>query len=64
MNGLMKNILWMFVLIVFSNVILQIGEGEQYYLKRPFRFMGISLILSLIGGYIWFQIEKRTNQKS
>ncbi len=60
MNRLMKNILWMFVLIVFCNVILQVEEEEQYYMTRPFKFIGISLILSLIGGYVWFQIEKRT----
>lgn len=64
MNRLLKNILWMFVLIVFSNVLLGITEVEPNYLIEPIRFLGISLILSLIGGYVWFQVEKRSNKKS
>lgn len=64
MNRLLKNILWMFLLIVFSNVLLGITEAEPNYLIEPIRFLGISLILSLIGGYVWFQVEKRSNKKS
>lgn len=64
MKGLLKNIVWLFLIIIFSNSILDLGEEQPSYFAEPVRSIGITLVLSIVGGYCWWWVEKRTNSKS
>jgi Cu/Ag efflux pump CusA len=57
MNRLLKEIVFMFLLIVFSNMITEIGEEQKVYLTKPLKFFGGAFVLSIIGGYLSYRIN-------
>jgi len=41
----------MFIVVVISNLIVDIGEEEKTYLTKPIRFFSGAILVSVIGGY-------------
>ena len=61
MNNLLKEILTLFVVVVLSNVLVELGEEEKKFLVKPVRFFGGAIILSIIGGFFmnWMKNRKK-----
>lgn len=62
MKKIGKEILWLFGITVFSNVIVEVGEEEKNYMTNPIRFFGVSIVMSIIGGYLWVKIRERLSE--
>jgi hypothetical protein len=60
MSSLIKEIIINFVIIVFANVIVELGDEEKNFLVNPVGFFGAALIVSIIGGYITNLIKNRS----
>lgn len=58
MNSVIREIIVMFLIIVATNILLEIGEAEKSYLTRPIRFWGGSVIISIVGGYFINKVNK------
>ena len=63
MSSLIKEIITLFIIIIFSNVIVELGEDEKIFMVKPFRFFGTALILSIIGGFIINRIHNSIKEK-
>lgn len=61
MKNYFKEVIVLFLIVVFSNVLVEIGEEEKNYMVRPLRFFGAAIVLSLIGGYVINWINNRFN---
>ena len=57
MNKLVREILILFVIIVFANMMSEIGEEQKIYLTKPLKFFGGAFISSIIGGFIMYKIN-------
>lgn len=57
MNRLLKEIVFIFLLIVFSNMITEIGEEQKVNLTKPLKFFGGTFVLSIIAGYLSYKIN-------
>ena len=63
MNNLSKEIIVAFFVIVFSNVLLELGEEQKSFMVKPISFFGKALILSIIVGLITNWIQNRAKEK-
>lgn len=63
MNPLLREIILVFVIIVFSNVIVDIRKEQKAYLVNPIRFFSSAIILSVIGGYVINWIHRNSKVK-
>lgn len=63
MSSLIKEIITLFIIIIFSNVIVELGEEEKNFMVKPFRFFGTALMLSFIGGFIINRVKSRKKEK-
>ncbi len=63
MNNLLKEIVRLFFVVVFSNVIVELGEEEKNFMVKPIRFFGTAVIISIIGGLITNWFTNRTKEK-
>ena len=61
MSSLLKEIIAMFFIIIFSNTLVDLGSGEKELkiMINPIKTIGITLIISILGGYIlnWVNIN-------
>ena len=63
MNNLLKEIIILFFIVVFSNVLVELGEEEKNFMVKPIRFFGTALIVSIAGGFIINWLKNRTKEK-
>ncbi|MFT4535641.1 MAG: glycerol uptake facilitator-like aquaporin [Saprospiraceae bacterium] len=58
MNNLLKEIMVLFIIIVFSNVLVSFA-GCKDVLANPIRFFGAAIVISIIGGFVTKWIKFR-----
>lgn len=64
MNRTIKDIIFLFVIIIFSNSIGELmTDSDLSLLKNPFKFLGIAVLLSIIGGIILNWVKKYSKNK-
>jgi len=50
MINLLKRATFVFMIVILSNVSVDLVVGDRLFLENPLRFLGTSLVLSLIAG--------------
>tara|TARA_R110000737_G_scaffold303303_1_gene310487 strand:+ start:987 stop:1187 length:201 start_codon:yes stop_codon:yes gene_type:complete len=63
MNNLLKEITILFIIIVFSNVLVTF-VGCKDVMANPIRFFGVAIVISIIGGFVTKWIKNRTLKSS
>jgi len=62
MKALLKEILFIFCIVVFANIIVDLGEEEQRFLVKPVKFFGLAVLLSTVGGLLMYWIKNRKSE--
>lgn len=63
MKEIFKEFLFVFTIVVFVNIILDLGEEEFRFFAKPVKFFGLAILLSVIGGSIVHWIKNRESRK-
>lgn len=61
MNKIVKEIILLFIVVVFANMVVEFGEEEKSYLTNPVKFFGVALGVSIIGGFINHWVKSKQN---
>ncbi len=62
MHPILKESLFVFVIVVVSNIIVDLDGEEQRFLSNPIRFFGLSLLLSFVAGLLVHAVKKRSRR--
>ena len=65
MNKILQEIIFLFVVIIFSNILVDYalgGDQPLIFMDKPFLFFGISIIMSIIGGSFIYWVKNRQRQ--
>jgi hypothetical protein len=57
MKKIIKEILILFIIIVLTNMLIEIGDEQKSYLTKPLRFFGSAVVISIIAGYVTYRIK-------
>lgn len=63
MKNYFAHVLVMFFAIISGNLLVGWSEGDSSFFDQPFKYFGISLLLSLVGGYVLYLIDKKGKAK-
>lgn len=62
MRSLIIQIVSVFLIIVFSNLIVDWADQDGQFLEEPLKFFGVAIVMSIVGGVLLDRINKRTKQ--
>jgi hypothetical protein len=61
MKQIIKEILLLFILVIFSNIIVEFIAEGTILIKNPIKFFGVALGVSIIGGFITHWVKSKQN---
>jgi len=52
MKRLIVQIVRVFLIVVFSNLIVDWADRDGQFLEEPLKFFGVAVVMSIIGGFL------------